>query len=715
MKVNNYIVIKSIGEGNFGKVYLTKKKNEQKLYATKILEKDILLMNPILKRYLINEVAIMKELNDDNIIHLYELFQTKNHFYFIMEYCNGGTLSQLLKDYKLKYGKPFSQEIIQHFMRQIVKGLKYIHSKKIIHRDIKLSNILLDFENIEDKNNFNLLSSKVKIIDFGLATKNKGKSFVGSPLYMDPIILKKYDKAGGYLKLQLYDEKADIWSLGAICYEMLTGETLYNADSLQQLIQKVDKGDYTIPIYIDLSKEIISFLNSMLQYEGKNRLSSEVLYNHSFLIKDVKDFSKPDFGKISYKIQNGILTINTKNNQSIWMLFEDENNNGRNHLIEPLTIQRNFNKSPPKNKIEVKDFKKRNRIVEGYVSPKENRKRIIYQNVEINKNKEEYTKDDWQKYMIGLLNEYMEAKKYFEANNLISQENDANNKYEIIKNIKAQHNLGYTIYLNKLPEPISPEYIYGQSNFDRNNKFKKLINTYIKDKIRLISKINSYQKNNICQIKGEFEKDKRKLDNLDSIIKYFENLFNNEWVPAPDYSKELQNIQFEKITYDNCEFKLKFQIKRNDNKNENICFVMSLKINEKKYLKKDINLINQNKYSEECIWSMDFKDWKNIDNNIENFIFRVESQKNLSIFPFKAKINISCIKKGKGISFNLKVPTSKNDKAIINFNVFPIIPKPNKYLVNQNKEILFIHKIFPPFKGKSKLTSNKPKLYLNSN
>ena len=256
-----------------------------------------------MNKYILNEIKIMKELKEnENIIHLQDLIRTNNNLYIIMEYCNGGSLKEILNNYKLKYGRPFSQEIVQHIMSQIIKGLMYIHSKKIIHRDLKLDNILLNFQNIEDKKNLNLLASKVKIIDFGLATVNKGKTIAGSPLYMDPLILKKYEKAGGQEKLQEYDEKADIWSLGAISYEIVVGDTLFNVNNLQLLIEKVEKGDYSIPIYYDFSKELISFLNSMLQYDPDRRFSAEQLYNHSFISKKVKYFSKPDYKKISYKI-----------------------------------------------------------------------------------------------------------------------------------------------------------------------------------------------------------------------------------------------------------------------------------------------------------------------------------------------------------------------------------------------------------------------------
>ena len=251
----------------------------------------------------------------------------------------------------------------------------------------------------------------------------------------------------------------------------------------------------------------------------------------------------------------------------------------------------------------------------------------------------------------------MEAKNYFQANKLKSQEDDANNKFFQVKNINDQYKFGYTIYLNKLPEPVTPDYIYGQSTLERNNKFKFLIEKYKKDLNKLILKMKSFKKNNLLQkINGDYETFEKKLNDLNSMIKYLEKSFNNIWVPAPGYIQKLKKIQVEKISYDNCEFNLKIQIKRMDYIKENINFTISLKINENKNLIKDIILTNQNNYSQECIWSIDNNDWKNIDNNIENFMFRVENQKKSLGKPFKAKINIGHVKRGKAISFNIKIP-----------------------------------------------------------
>ena len=273
-------------------------------------------------KYLKNEIIILQNLKHPNIVKFEDVKKTKKHFYIVMEYCNGGELSQALEKYQEKYGKPFSQEIVQHLMRQIIDAFRYIHSLKIIHRDIKLDNILLNFENEEDKENLNMMKATAKIIDFGFACRISKSglqySTLGSPINMDPIILKKL--SSGRKARQLgYDIKADIWSLGTICYEMLIGKSAFDAEDMDELVSKIEDGTYTVPT--NLSKEVISFLNAMLQYDSHQRLNSLELSRHVFLTKDVKDFQSIDMKKISKKVSNDKLNINVKRNKSIWAIF----------------------------------------------------------------------------------------------------------------------------------------------------------------------------------------------------------------------------------------------------------------------------------------------------------------------------------------------------------------------------------------------------------
>ena len=320
MQIDNYILEKQLGAGAFGEVYLSKLATDpSKLFATKVYERKKIEGTGQFK-YLTNECNIMHDLNHPNIVKLVDVKKTKNHYYIMMEYCNGGELEGALEKYKEKYGKPFSEELVQYFMRQIIDAFKYIHANGVIHRDIKLENILLHYKTEEDKNNLNLMKATAKIIDFGFACKISGNNLahtaVGSPLNAAPVILKKM--TGESAKLG-YDQKADIWSLGSICYHMLIGKPIFDAEDMDDLISKVEKGSYKLPA--NLSREIVSFLNGMLQYEPKNRLTAEQLSNHEFLRNNVKDFHKIDLTSISGKVSGNQIEVNTKKNRTIWSIF----------------------------------------------------------------------------------------------------------------------------------------------------------------------------------------------------------------------------------------------------------------------------------------------------------------------------------------------------------------------------------------------------------
>ena len=283
MQVEDYSLGQCIGKGSFGEVYLTTKKGINKLFATKKIPK-YKVENPTIKKHLIDEIEILQTLNHKNIIKLETIKQTTNNYYIITEYYNGGGLFNILKQYKNIYHKAFPENIIQHLMRQIIDAIIYLHQRKIIHRDLKLENLLINYESEEDKNNLNLLKAEVKIIDFGFATHLDGShlrySILGSPINMDPILLTKLNNQN-LSYLIGYDEKADIWSLGTVCYEMATGETLFPVQDINQLVQRVEIGIYHIPIH--LSQELVSFLGGMLQYLGKDRLNAVELSMHPFL------------------------------------------------------------------------------------------------------------------------------------------------------------------------------------------------------------------------------------------------------------------------------------------------------------------------------------------------------------------------------------------------------------------------------------------------
>ena len=264
-----------------------------------------------------------------------------------MEYINGGSLTDCLKNYqKRNNGKSFPEEIVQYLMRQIVDAIKYIHGKKIIHRDLKLDNIMVSFNNDYDKNTCNMLKSTIKIIDFGFSIQltpsknNLASSVLGSPINMDPAILKEMANRGKKVDQLGYDQKADIWSLGTICYELLIGKSVFNAETMNELVSKVENGNYKVPTTV--SSELVSFLNGMLQYDGNSRLSADELSKHPFLVKNCNNFTKINTNRVQKKISGGQLNINVKKNQTIWSIFNEEdekkliNINARNYNPAPL-------------------------------------------------------------------------------------------------------------------------------------------------------------------------------------------------------------------------------------------------------------------------------------------------------------------------------------------------------------------------------------------
>ena len=339
MLVEDLTLSKCLGKGSFGEVYLTSKQGSKLKYATKRIDKKFA-ANPRAKKYLDNEINILKEIDHPNIIKLYEVKETTQYYYLVMDFCNGGGLSDCLEEYKKKNRKPFPEEVVQYLMKQIIGAMNYLHGRHILHRDIKLDNILVNFDNEDDRKKKNMLKAKVKLIDFGFARhldpSQLAYSTLGSPINMDPGILRKLNKMENSRDYG-YDEKADIWSLGTICYEMLIGKCTFDAGSMKELVYKVERGNYFLPT--SLSKEAVSFLNGMLQYDSKKRLSSKQLMNHAFLTKPYSELNKMNLKDVSKNVMGSQLQINSKKNMSIWAILEVENENEDLDGISPKMYQ----------------------------------------------------------------------------------------------------------------------------------------------------------------------------------------------------------------------------------------------------------------------------------------------------------------------------------------------------------------------------------------
>ena len=352
MLLEDYQLTQLLGRGNFGDVFLTTKKNSNISYATKRMDRE-LAEHPAYCKYFVNEVSILRNIEHKNIVKLEDLKKTKKHYYIIMEYCNGGSLKSNLEKYMNKYNNPFPEKVVQHIMRQIVSAINYLHGLKIVHRDLKLDNILVKYSCEEDKKSLNLLNAEIKLVDFGFATHISNvsllKSAIGSPLNMDPRILKKFSS---HAKCpQSYDEKADIWSLGTLCYQMLMGEYAFVGNSVQEISSKIEEGTFKVPI--NLAKETISFLINMLQYDAEKRSNASELSKHPFLNKSVDDFTYINLKNVSKKVSYGDLYINIKDNKTICSVINKEGEKQFN--IDSTDLLPKEKKEPNNNPVDIKN------------------------------------------------------------------------------------------------------------------------------------------------------------------------------------------------------------------------------------------------------------------------------------------------------------------------------------------------------------------------
>lgn len=253
------------------------------------------------------ELKILRALNHENIVRYIDGARDDDALYIFLEYCTEGDLQKFIVDFNerkasqarhtqllsagsgsvvdSRYLQPTSdaenrltEDESRYIIKQIVAGLAYLHSKRIVHRDIKLDNILITRR--QNANSGTIEDYIVKIGDMGFAKEMRNdlnETLVGTPLNMAPEML---------VRNECYDAKVDIWSLGTILFQMLVGKRPFSGKSLMDLQRNVELGDYKIPSHIKLSRPCLDFIHICLQDQSKKRATFEALLQHEFLNED---------------------------------------------------------------------------------------------------------------------------------------------------------------------------------------------------------------------------------------------------------------------------------------------------------------------------------------------------------------------------------------------------------------------------------------------
>ena len=326
-----YKKIKDLGSGSYGAVYLAKNVVMDNIVAIKSIEKteDNMVDDLEIK----NEINILKKLSHPNIVKIYEFFDTILYYYLVTEYCKKGELFSYIKN-------RFSERQLAVLFYQVFSGLCYLHEKKIIHRDLKLENIM-----VSDVEKDVLTGEEyfwIKIIDFGTAKifeKNKTeKSIIGSSYYIAPEVLR-----------QKYNEKCDTWSVGVILYMTLVGVAPFDGRTDEEIIHRIKTGKYNKKNsrFVEHSEEVKDLVYKLLEMNTEKRYSAKEALNHpwfqkyggrnlfnNFKQEDIKPYIENLFNyKYNSKLQELVIAF----------LVHNISNNYETLII--LKMFRHFNKS----------------------------------------------------------------------------------------------------------------------------------------------------------------------------------------------------------------------------------------------------------------------------------------------------------------------------------------------------------------------------------
>ena len=260
VQIRKYIKGRLLGKGGFAKCYEFINQETEHSSAAKIIPKKSLVKSRA-KQKLISEIKIHKSLHHPNIVAFEHYFEDSENVYLLIEICHNQTLNELLKR-----RKKLTELEVQCYAVQIIKALKYLHSHRVIHRDLKLGNLFIS-EKLE-----------IKVGDFGLATNlefdgERKRTVCGTPNYIAPEILE--GKTG-------HSYEVDVWSLGVIMYTLIIGKPPFETNNVKETYKRIKMGNYSFPENAVISEPAKDLIQSILVLDPHKRPKLEEILNHDF-------------------------------------------------------------------------------------------------------------------------------------------------------------------------------------------------------------------------------------------------------------------------------------------------------------------------------------------------------------------------------------------------------------------------------------------------
>ena len=418
-KIQDFEIIKELGVGSFGKVFLVTHKKTKAQYAIKAIDKKNK-TNIEEKPYFRREIEIMYKVHHPNVVKLFGHFEDNDYCYFIMEYISKGNIYSLIpKDRK----KKLQSQVVASLMKDVISAVYYLHNMNppIIHRDIKPENVLLSEGLIG------------KLTDFGwsnyLQEENERYTVCGTPIYLAPEIINETG----------HDERVDIWCIGVLLFELSTGSPPFLGNDIETLKNNINHLKINWPK--DIGLDVKNLIMKILKYDPKLRISLVEILNHPFFTKYFPNAAS-NLIKPQENLKYNIFVVSRDNPKTFNPICEDNNNkvnNNNNDKERCAKTQRDGNNS----------YNKFKRDVSPIPTSKLNFNKIVNTDNNVSQGNLNEDYDSLKKNFEILRNEYYKMKSFSSGdltkkinelkNQILEKDNSINNLIKASKALKSDN------------------------------------------------------------------------------------------------------------------------------------------------------------------------------------------------------------------------------------------------------------------------------------